>query len=260
MATDIKTPDRKSLVMTSLHKGGSSIAQRIVLQFVREMGYGEDLIETAGWATPGSLSQYCLKAQGRMQDNAMFYGMFRGPFVADMPRLMDMRMIMQVRDPRDCITSYYYSMAQSHALPPDPARAKGFAAIRATVQDMSVDEFALGYHRFTPSYMAGYAKRLAALETLARTHPDCLVLKYEDMVGATQGWLDAISKFLDHRVRGKLKRRLGRIADFTPAAEDPNVHRRQITPGDHRRKLKPKTIAQLNKDLGAGLAFFGYDP
>jgi len=256
MTTDIKTPDRKSLVMTSTHKAGSSIAQRIVLQFVREMGYGEDLVETVGWATPGSLSQYCLKAQGRMQDNAMFYGMFRDLYMGDMPRLLDLAMIMQVRDPRDCITSHYYSIAQSHALPPDPARAAEFNANRAEVQAISIDEFALNYHRFA----APFPERLAILQRILQTHPDCLLLKYEDMVTETQTWLASIAHFLDHPVRGRLQRRLNRIADFAPTPEDPGQHRRQITPGDHRRKLQPETIERLNEELRDGLTFFGYDP
>ena len=256
MTSDPQSLAPKSLVMTSTHKAGSSIAHRIVLQFARDMGYGEDLIEPAGWRAPGSLFDYCVAAQGHMQDRGMYYGMFRDLYMGDMPRLLDMRMIMQVRDQRDCITSHYYSMAQSHALSPDPARAAEFSAKRAEVQTMSVDEFALNYHRFA----AAFPERLAILQSILRTHPDCLLLKYEDMVSAPQIWLDTIAQFLDHPIQGKLQRRLTRIADFTPSREDPNSHRRQITPGDHRRKLKPETIEQLNADLTDGLAFFGYDP
>ncbi len=38
--------------------------------------------------------------------------------------------------------------------------------------------------------------------------------------------------------------------EFVPPKEDPAAHRRQMTPGDYRRKLQPVTIDALTKRFG----------
>jgi hypothetical protein len=43
-----------------------------------------------------------------------------------------------------------------------------------------------------------------------------------------------------------------------PIAEQPDQRIRQGHPGDHRRKLKPETIAALNGVLAEFMATFGY--
>lgn len=46
--------------------------------------------------------------------------------------------------------------------------------------------------------------------------------------------------------------------DFSVKAEDATKHKRQVTPGDHLRKLKPKTIATMTDAMRKELGFFGY--
>lgn len=42
------------------------------------------------------------------------------------------------------------------------------------------------------------------------------------------------------------------------AGEDAARHKRQVPPGDHRRKLRPETIAAMNAVIGEELGRFGY--
>lgn len=46
--------------------------------------------------------------------------------------------------------------------------------------------------------------------------------------------------------------------DRRPAQERPDKHVRRVTPGDHREKLQPATIARLNEAFGDVLERFGY--
>lgn len=253
------TTGLKSIALASTHKAGSSVLENIFRIWCSDIGYDTDLIEVAGWGRDGSLTAQCIAAQPRMRETGMFCGMFRGPYVGQMPKLNDLRLVIQVRDPRDCITSYYYSLAFSHGLPKPPRRRAEFQAIRDAVRQMTIDEFALNHSRFRPSYMTGFAERLRILQRLVETHPDHLLLRYETMVSDPATWFEQIEDFLGHSPSRDAQRNIARIADFTAGTEDPGKHRRQVQPGDHLRKLQPATIARLNEDLAEGLAFFGYD-
>jgi hypothetical protein len=48
-------------------------------------------------------------------------------------------------------------------------------------------------------------------------------------------------------------------ADFTVQKENISSHKRQITPGDNKRKLKPETIEILNDRFADILDTLGYD-
>jgi hypothetical protein len=47
-------------------------------------------------------------------------------------------------------------------------------------------------------------------------------------------------------------------ADFD-VAENINSHKRQVKPGDRRRKLKPETISQLNSTFSEVLDLLDYE-
>jgi hypothetical protein len=82
-------------------------------------------------------------------------------------------------------------------------------------------------------------------EVLGRAN--VLVVKYEHMVRDFPAWLDQILQFWGLPKRTRTVAWLLRKADFTVSREDPNSHKRQVQPGDHRRKLKPETIRLLDE-------------
>jgi hypothetical protein len=47
-------------------------------------------------------------------------------------------------------------------------------------------------------------------------------------------------------------------ADFKVSSEDIYKHKRQVTPGDHKRKLKPETIDILNQKTAEVLKLYDY--
>jgi hypothetical protein len=66
------------------------------------------------------------------------------------------------------------------------------------------------------------------------------------MVRDFAGWLNQIIEYWGATPSSRTVRRLIRQADFSVRKEDKYSHKRQVQPGDHRRKLKPQTIERLN--------------
>jgi hypothetical protein len=83
-------------------------------------------------------------------------------------------------------------------------------------------------------------------------------LKYEDMVGDFSAWLDRLIGFLELDLGREFIEGLKAGAEFKVSKEDVYKHKRQVTPGDHRRKLKPATIEILNAKTREIRQFFGY--
>src|SRR5690606_4370510 len=113
--------------------------------------------------------------------------------------------------------------------------------------------------RYALTQVASYKNRMQILRNLLTGHEDILSLKYEDMVLNTEAWLNQISHFVDQPVTDALRQKLGDKIDFTVSKENVARHKRQVTPGDHKRKLKPETIAEMSDRLRDELEFFGYD-
>lgn len=245
------TDPLKSLLCVSVHKGGSTIIDRILTDFCTQRGMEMDRISLSVPGSPLSEGEVFIGYQDRMQPRGVYYGVARGPYVARMPKLGELKLIVQVRDPRDCITSAYFSFRKSHRPPEDPEKRKQFLARREKLQQQDIDAYAL-------SETGSYRDRLQILRDIVEDHDDILVLKYEDMVLETENWLARIGAFIGQPVTEELRGILGDKIDFRVDKEDPGKHKRQVTPGDHKRKLKPETISAMNRKMAGQMAYFGY--
>ncbi|SFU17871.1 sulfotransferase domain-containing protein [Sedimentitalea nanhaiensis] len=241
----------KSLLALSMHKAGSSITNKILTDFCCEKGIEIDDISQGVLASPLPEREVFLRAQSGMHRGGAYFGMARGPYVRDMKIIPALRIVVQLRDPRDCITSAYFSYTKSHRPPADPEKLKEFMARRDELKMMSIDEFACDRAQ-------NYVNRMTILADILADHPEALVLKYEEMVTDTPAWLNRIAAFLDQPVTDSLRDRLGHKIDFSVAREDVSKHKRQVAPGDHARKLTPQTIAVLNAKLAAPMGRLGY--
>lgn len=243
----------KSTLFLSMHKAGSSIADRIVMQVLRARGYRIDRIAPQAARSELLESEFFHRYQPKMTTRGVYYGVARHPDSHDMEILPRLRVIVQMRDPRDCITSAYYSFLHSHRPPTDPEKRRRFDERRAWLRDQSIDDYA-------PTLAEKYRNRVEVLDRVVRSHPDLLLLRYEEMVEDTGAWLSRISEFTGQPLTPDLRETLAPLTDFRRPREEPGRHKRQITPGDHRRKMKPETIAGLNAVLGDALPRFGYAP
>jgi len=235
----------------SMHKAGSTIADKILVDFFNAKGMEIDLVSMRSMNSPLPEGEFFVGYQNQMKPVGVYYGIARGPYVSEMPIIKKLRAIVQVRDPRDCLTSSYFSVKTSHQPPKDPEKRKAFMQRRRKLEKQNIDEYVL-------AQVNGYRNRMLVLRDIIEGHGDILVLKYEDMVEHTEDWLAQIATFLDQPLTEALRADLGDKIDFSVDSEDIARHKRQVTPGDHKRKLKPETIATISERLAEELEYFGY--
>lgn len=177
------------------------------------------------------------------------------------------RVILHIRDPRDVLTSAYYSHVYSHKI---TDRFKPSSEQRQQWEEEGVDNFVL-------NRIGRVKKEYEELCTKLLGRDNLVLVKYEDMVTNYEKWLkEFMSAFSEFEPRQKvgLSLILGKSThekinaalydnykdDFLPAKnnEDVRSHKRQITPGDYARKLEKATIETLNGEFAAILTSFGY--
>jgi len=175
--------------------------------------------------------------------------------------------ILHLRDPRDVLTSAYYSHVYNHKI---TKRFKPSDEQRKEWEEQGVDEFVI--HRIE-RVKNEYEELCACL--LGKDN--VVLLKYEQMVTDYGTWLEGfLSAFSDFEPKQKAGLRLALGAnthekiytslykkhkdDFLPAkkAEDVYSHKRQVTPGDYARKLDNSTIDTLNNEFASILTSLAY--
>lgn len=234
-----------------MHKAGSSIADKIIVDFCEEKGYQLDRISKKVFDSPLRESDVYIQYQKDMVLEDVYYGMARGFYIENMEILPDLKAIVQVRDPRDCLTSAYYSFRESHVIPNDPTKRKLMEDQRKEVNQLSIDEY-------VTQNVNNYRRRMKVLRGLVETHTDVLLLTYEEMVCDTERWLQRVARFIDQPVTSHLRERIGDKIDFSVPVENSARHKRQVLPGDHRRKLDSKTIDEISHSMREELEYFGY--
>ena len=89
---------------------------------------------------------------------------------------------------------------------------------------------------------------------------DTAVLKYEDYILDKRALIGAITCAFGWTINEAQTSQILSWADVRPERENPTAFVRRVTPGDHREKLKPQTIAKLDKTLRPAMELFGYSP
>lgn len=178
-------------------------------------------------------------------------GPIRRPIV--LPNDLDARGVIAVRDPRDALTSMFYSFTYSHSGIPDDERQR-----RA----------ALGVDRFALQRLGDMKERLVSYHAMLETRPNWSLVRYEDMVLRFDVWLaqflNGLGLVPDPAVVAAFAQ--AKVDEYRSTIEERqkreriDLHVRNVAPGDHLRKLKPETIAEINAALAGELAFFGYSP
>jgi hypothetical protein len=175
-----------------------------------------------------------------------------GGLVEPIPEFDAFRVVLVVRDPRDVMTSQYFSTGFSHPLPPPGAKRDAFVEKRAFAQEHAIDAYVLRECGRTRAVLERYLDRVVG-------RPNVAVLRYEDMVDDFPAWLDRLTRHCGFELDAALRDALiAEAAAIRPRREDPTRHVRRGRPGDHREKLRPETIARLNAEFAAVLDAFGY--
>jgi hypothetical protein len=254
--THVSSSSHPSIIHFSTNRSATQYVKRILRRLARENGI-----------TPADLSEYAFSNDLPFFDHlspeqmetythlfkpkGYVYSHFGG-FVHGIRDLDEFLVVLVIRDPRDALTSRYYSKAFSHRLPDRQDRAEVFLAERNRVRQMTVDEFVL-------EEMGHYCERYRTYMRELDGRQNVLVTRYEDLTGDFPQWLEGVLAFCslscNPATRAKL---ISESQDSTSTKENKMKHRRQVTPGDHVRKLQPETIARLDAELADILARYGY--
>jgi len=246
----------KILVYT-IHKAGSMFLHKITSEASEAFGLDYysinkechyDLIKQNGWN--------CLIEDA---SKTGCFGPIRvGEALPNIPsELGAYTIILHLRDPRDILTSAFFSCVYSH--PRQEGRFNISDEQRGHLQERGIDAFVI---ERTPNLKSRYETLCNAL--FGKDNVRCI--KYEDMVTDYKHWLEEYLSAFRHLARSQTS--FSGIVDdlynrhkdeFNVDSEDIFRHKRQVTPGDHKQKLTPQTIEWLNREFDNILRLLQYN-
>lgn len=253
-------PDARSFMLLTVHKAGSSYVGEIFKEIFARHGY--DLFDPATEAYDRGMTLETLLAEQphRFAAPRSFFGPFRDRFDAVATYFGDARPIIHLRDPRDCLVSLYYSLRYSHPVSAGQDGAR-LLVWRDRLVQTTIDGFVETFIDEGKMRDDGWPRVFAALDGIRRSSPDAILSRYEDMVEEFPDWLVGIVEQFGIEIDYDMIIDLISRTDFLRnlrVEENPYNHKRQITPGDFRRKLTPRSQALLTEFLAQELAWFGY--
>jgi hypothetical protein len=250
---DPSSSSHPSIIHFSLNKAATQHVRRLLVRCATPVGLvpvhlnGYAFWSDLPYADHGAAVDPALA--GAFHPEGYLYSSFGG-FVGGLADLDRYRKVLVVRDPRDILVSQFFSIATSHQTPGAAKRAE-FLERRDHARRIGIDAYALERAPVVKAILRRYADELLPV-------PGTLVATYEELVTDLGPWLRRALAFLDLPADEALVAELITASRPAPEREDVTAKRRQVTPGDHRRKLEPETIAALDEQLGPELAAFGY--
>lgn len=236
----------QSVVLFTVHKSGSAFMGEMLKFLCQESGLTP--LNLMGYLSINNIPEYTIVGSRRLRRSFHPTGYFYGPlrFYHHIPRLNRYKILLLLRDPRDTLTSLYYSRTYSHVVENEYHRR-----LREDALQQNIDAFCLQLASNRKLLYENYLRTLAE-------RPNVLILKYEDMVADFPVFLDRIIRFLGYAPSAYLRQAILNEADFKVEKEDIYAHKRQVAPGDHLRKLKPGTIRELNRVFAGILGRLDY--
>lgn len=235
----------QSIIVYAPHKSGTMFLHELMLNITMATGIPYYSVNLENFP----------KDKVLMQDSSAFLGKsgLFGPIrhYVKPPDVNAYKIILHMRDPRDVLTSLFYSHAYSHSL-----KEGVFNPSQETRQnwiEQGIDSFVMETAGTFNERYTTFCKEL-----LHRNNVN--YLKYEEMVTDFPWWL---AKFLEpFPIYEKEMLHMGLCQKFQLSfkieKEDIYKNKRQVTPGDHRRKLKSETIHRLNNQFGEVMGRLGY--
>ena len=245
-----------SVILYTLHKAGSTFINGLLDQICRQLQIEHHTENNDRYFQ--QISEASWKAYIESVSNTACFGPVRALTQTPVfPANLDQHTILlHLRDPRDILTSMFFSKAFSHRVL--AGRFDISPKQRLEMQKSGIDHFVL-------ENAQKLVLKYDLLYQVLKDRPNTTIIHYEEMVLNFPAWLDQVLKaFAPIKVpankkrnlllpqsmrRLKLKNTLLKINQnaFDVDQEDVLNHKRKVTPGDHRDKLKPETIATLNK-------------
>jgi len=254
--------DAPSVLAFSMAKAGSTLLYNMLSKLAPEQDLVYFSIEDFLFSRNVSATNRPGAIGDVFKPTGYCYGGFR-QFPAFPVRILhSSKTIFLVRDPRDMITSLYFSLLKSHRIPKSAARlgsfeddegaAKKMSDARQRLQHTDINVFAResvrAYMRMFEGYVAqGFARR-----------PNVAIYRYEDVIFAKEAWVEDICAWYEWDIDPARRRAVAAMFDEVPDEERPEEHIRQVTPGNHRAHLSPAASKFIFNALSEYMRLFGY--
>lgn len=243
--------DFASFFLFAMHKSGSTLMYSMMKAALPEAGVPIiDLPLTA--FSSGLPGNQLLNPRELIMDRGYCYLGFRNfPKYLRKFDITRNKKILLVRDPRDMLVSFYFSMASSHNIPKVGVVRDDMLNRRSAAQESALDDYCL-------EKVPKFKMEFAGYEHLKGS--EIRVIKYEDVVFHKLEWLTDMMSYLSLSVDPEKLKAIADKHDIRPDAERPDHHIRQVVPGNFRKHLRPETIARLNEEFSAEMQEYGYAP
>lgn len=245
----------QSIIFYSTAKGGSTYVSKLLKQLAQDV----EITPIDFDAYYGHLGKSIDSIKNKVVSNQAFksvgycYGCFRKFQDWTIPELDRYKILLVLRDPRDVLTSLYFFMAYRHKIPTLNKHDRKIILLKKVhALKTQIDDYVVKHSSYFLEIYQDYIDHLYG-------KPNVVFLTYEEMVINFESWLDKVLTGLELDVSPSLINKIKHEADFSVPRENIYSHKRQVTPGDHKRKLKPETIEILNDRFAEILETLGYD-
>jgi len=149
--------------------------------------------------------------------------------------------ILLVRNPKDMLTSFYFSMAKSHQTPKQAGSAREkLNNLRAIATENDINFFINHVLENRNTFLATY-RRYKRLEG-----PGLKTYRYEDVIFEKRAWIEDICGHFDLNFNDALLDDILKKYDIRPETEDPTKHIRKVTPNNYKEHLNEETIGKID--------------
>jgi hypothetical protein len=225
--------NQQSILFFSVHKSASTFIKSTVIDLLQDKKL--TTIDLSGFLSKKKQEKYYnnpVVMKQILKESGYFYGAFRSYY--NFPDIGKYKIILVLRDPRDVLTSYYFSTLFNH-----PLGRKEVFQEREKYANMCIDDFVLEKAAEFKKKYSAYCKYLLGKDNV-------LLLKYEDMISEFKTWLNKLSSFLELSNNNELIDSIVDKTSFRVKKEDPHSFIRNIKANDYRNKLQPQTIKKLS--------------
>lgn len=242
---DLKVNQRQSIVLFTVNKAASMYVHKVLMRLTKPQGLVP--VDYTAWTSGVSGRSYRIfndpaALRNMFRPQGFFFGALRD-FCA-IPEPEKYRIVVTLRDPRDVLTSKYYSQAFSHSVINTSVLERREKVLRQTVDEF-VLEHAPGLFESYQQYLAHYANK-----------PYALITTYEKMTTDHDAWLQEMIDFTGLGGNTDVIEAIKTDARKVKGSGDKSQHIRVAKSGDHVNKLKPATVAELDRLFAPMLPWF----
>jgi len=250
---DVPEPrDGSSIFVVAGHKTGSVLLSKIIDDISIATGLPSIAVESSVWSQGFSIKDWPCELYEFLEDDGYVFHSFRWlQKLPELDKFNSSKKVFMIRDPRDIVVSYYYSMRKSHTLPEKGKSRESIIEFRKETESIDVDIF-------VQSGMAGPILRNIQRFSDFYDREDAVFYKYEEIIFDKRNWVMKIANDLSVELSREQADLIADKHDLMPVKEDPNAHVRSVKPGGYLKKLSKESINYIHKNYPIFFEKFGY--